>query len=143
MTKKLEKVKQHWLSENIALAPLPGQAELDVQLPSLGVRPTNEIRRLFSTLNGFADDDMDSECFAFWRLQRMVDENSRQGMKDRRYVHFADFLIDSHTYAFRQTESDSVAIYCHYTDDHIVKIGDSFEEFFEYYLTDVKKLFPD
>jgi hypothetical protein len=143
VAKILEEVKQHWLSENIALAPPPGQAELDKQLIALGVRPTDEIRRVFSTLNGFADDgEMDSECVSFWTLQRMLDGNRRYGVKEPRYIHFADFLIDSHTYAFRQTESDFVAVYCcHYSADHVVKIADSLEEFFEYYLTDVMRLF--
>lgn len=143
MAEILEKVKQYWSSENIALAPLPEQAELEVQLRALGVQPTREIQRVFFALNGFADHDMDSECLTFWSLQRMIDENSRYGRKGRSYVHFADFLIDSHTYAFRQTESSSAAVSCYYDDVYIVKVADSFEEFFEYYLTDIKKLFPD
>jgi len=98
---------------------------------------------VFSILNGFVDDRMDGECFVFWSIDKMLTESSRYYINDATFVHFADFLIDSHTYAFKQNETDFVSVHCHYSNNYVVKLADSFEEFFEYYLTDTVRLFPN
>lgn len=87
---------------------------------------------------------MDSEHFTFWPIDQMIKENKKQDwVKDKSFVHFADFLIFSHTYAFKQNETPFASIYCQYAWDNIVKVADSFEEFFEYYLNSNPKLWPE
>jgi hypothetical protein len=139
----LDRVKRRWLSEQIILAAPPHGGELEERLRNLGVEPTDEIRNVFLVLTGFAEEDLDSECFTFWTLDRIAREHSRGWIKDKTYIHFADFLLDSHTYSFKVAGDDPASVYCHWDKDYIVKVSDSFETFFEYYLTDIKKLFPD
>ncbi|MGD9561551.1 MAG: hypothetical protein AB7F88_04730 [Pyrinomonadaceae bacterium] len=86
---------------------------------------------------------MDRECFQFWSIDRMLEENNRYHANDGSFCHFADYLINSHTYAFSQNETDFVSVYCYYCDDYIVKVADSFEEFFDWYLTEPMKLYPN
>ena len=136
-------VKQRWLSDRIILAVPPSDEELKERFRNLGVEPTDEIRTVFSTLTGFVDDDMDSECFTFWTLDRIAREHSQFRSAENSFIHFADFLIDSHSYCFKAGSDSAASVYCHTDKDYIVKISDSFETFFEYYLTDIKKLFPD
>jgi len=79
----------------------------------------------------------------FLALDHIAREHSQDRSEDRGYVHFADFLIYSHSYSFKVGGDNAASVYCHWDEDYIVKISDSFETFFEYYLTDIKKLFPD
>jgi hypothetical protein len=138
----LDKVKEHWLSENIVLAPSCDKEVIHKQFRYLGVNATPEILEVFSKLNGFAEDDMDSECLSFWTIDKIVRENQMGWVKDRLYVHFADFLIDSHTHAFKINDSGSASVYCHWDSSYVVKICESFQTFFEYYLFDTPKLWP-
>jgi len=80
---------------------------------------------------------------AFLDVRSIARERSQDWSKDRSYIHFADFLIYSHAYSFKVGGDKAASVYCHWDKDYIVKISDSFETFFEYYLTDIKKLFPD
>jgi hypothetical protein len=140
----LAKVWARWDAESLGPIPSLDDAQLRNKLDILGVEASDEILQVFSYLNGFDDDEMDSECFSFWSIDRMIEENSQPAVsRDRSFVHFADFLIFSHTYAFKQNTSELVSVYCHYDYDCIRKVADSFEEFFGYYLTTDQKLWPD
>ena len=140
----LEKVRQAWLSDACELVPPLTKAKLDKALSELRVTPTAEIYHVFSHLNGFVGDRMDGECFQFWSIEKMLVENDKYHSKDRGFfIHFADFLIDSHTYAFKQNHTEHVWVYCHYDDKCILKVASSFEEFFGYYLRETRRLFPN
>lgn len=142
LAETLERVRSHWVSENLGLACPLNRDALFERLLTVGVRATPEVLEVFSTLNGFAEDDMDSECLSFWTVDKIVRENQLGWVKDRHYVHFADFLIDSHTYAFKIDDSGSTSVYCHWDSSYIVKISESFQTFFEYYLFDTPRLWP-
>jgi len=142
LSETLDKVRSHWVSENLVLASPLDRDDLYERFLTLGVSATPEILEVFSKLNGFAEDDMDSECLSFWTVDKIVRENQMGWVRDRLYVHFADFLIDSHTYAFKINDSGSSSVYCHWDSSYVVKICESFETFFEYYLFDTPKLWP-
>jgi hypothetical protein len=140
----LDRVRSRWRNEQLILAPPMGERELLERFLTLGVNANSEILKVFSTLGGFADDDLDSECLTFWTVDKILTENQRGWVMDRSYIHFADFLIDSHTYAFRINDSAlTAAVYCHWDSNYIVKICDSFEAFFDFYLFDPAKLWPN
>lgn len=139
----LERVRNYWKREGLFSEYPLDRLQIEDRLTSIGVRGTEEIVAVVSTLNGFKVDEMDDEGFSFWSIDQMVEENLKgEWVKDKRYVHFADFLIFSHTYCFRQVGSPSTSIYCHWSLDDIVKIANSFEEFFEYYHMRDRRLWP-
>jgi len=142
LSETLEKVKNLWQKQGLAVNDPLDLSRTKKQLQLLGVQATDEILEVFSTLNGF--EDIDDECLSFWSLDQMIRENvNSRYIVDKSYVHFADFLIFSHTYAFRQDSEAFGSLYCYYAPDYIVRIADSFEEFFEYYLKrDSGKLWP-
>ena len=137
----LERVKQHWISEGLALGPTPDRAQLCARFIDLGIKPASEVLQVFTTLGGFANDDLDSECLTFWTIEKILTENSAVYAKDRPYVHFADFLFNSHTYAFSVAQMDRVEVHCYDNEDKIVKVANSFQDFFRYYLDELGKLF--
>ena len=104
----------------------------------LGVLLARDAVEVYSTIGGFADDDMDSECLTFWTVERMLRENDFNAEN----VYFADFLIDSHLYYFRYKNAQVSAIYVSYGESGRFHIADSFDEFFGLYLTNIKGLFP-
>ncbi len=121
----LERVKKYWKDENLPIEEPLDRERLRDRLEALGVRATEEIVAVFSALNGFKEMDMDDELFSFWPMSWIIEENRKsEWVKDKSYVHFADFLIFSHRYAFRQSESPFVSVYCHYATDYIVKVAD-------------------
>jgi hypothetical protein len=61
--------------------------------------------------------------------------------KESQYVVFADFLIDSHWYAFKVNDENTASVYLYYGDEDTTKISNSFTEFFELYLAEPAKLF--
>ena len=109
---------------------------------ALGFHANVEILKVYSTLNGFADDEMDNECLTFWPVRKILLENAASRVRETGYVHFGDFLIDSHTYAFSAHSSENTIVYCHWDERDEVKIADSFDEFFDYYLSEPMKLWP-
>ena len=131
----IERVKRYWKDQCLKIEKPLDRPQLDERFSALRVNATEELVTVFSALNGFTEM-MDDELFAFWPVDQMIEENCNgDWVKDRSSVHFADFLIFSHTFAFKQNETPFAAIHCHYASDNIVKVADSFEEFFEYYLS--------
>src|SRR4051794_23326665 len=97
----LELVKKRWARDGLKPSePLPA-AKLKNRFTSLRVPAASEAFDVYSMLNGFDKNEMDSECFSFWSVDEMRDENKTDWVKDNSFVHFADFLIFSHTYAFK------------------------------------------
>ncbi|MEO8042309.1 MAG: hypothetical protein ABI646_06860 [Acidobacteriota bacterium] len=137
----LEKVKLHWIEDGIAIAPSPDKTKIANFFSDIGVEPSEEVFTVFSVLGGFINDDMDSECLTFWTLEQIRNYNGATG-RETGLVHFADFLINSHTYAFGTRGSAVAAVCCHYDKDYIVNVSDSLQSFFELYLMEPRKLFP-
>ncbi len=143
LSERLVQVGRRWRQEGCRPVPPLPDLRLKERLIEVQGKPTQELVEVFSTLNGFDDGLMDEECLQFWTIDKIFEENSGSYSNQGSFCHFADFLINSHTYAFNQNEADLVSVHCHYGENHIIKIADSFDEFFEYYLTDTVKLFPE
>jgi len=67
---------------------IKGFAKLDILL-------SRDVIEVYSNINGFSKNDIDSECLSFWTIEKIWGENQLNS----EYVYFADFLIDSHFYA--------------------------------------------
>ena len=132
-----QRVLHRWQEEGLhPQSPVPVE-EIITKLQDIGVTPNPEVLDVYSHLNGLDDTEMDLELFAFWSIKKIRLENRRNS----EMVAFADFLIDSHRYAFRIEPDGVIGIYVDYGKNEKVRIADSFSEFFELYLTDTAKLF--
>jgi hypothetical protein len=133
----LQKVIDKWKKEELKLEKPLSITELNAACANSGILPAKEIIEVYSNFNGFAEDDLDSECMTFWTIKKMLSEYQ----KESQYVVFADFLIDSHWYAFKANDEKTASIYLYYGDEDAAKVSNSFAEFFELYLTEPAKLF--
>ncbi len=133
----LQKVINNWKKEGLKLEKPLSSIELNKNFINSNILPSKEIIELYSEFNGFAEEELDSECMTFWTIKKIVAEHQ----KDSQYVVFADFLIDSHWYSFKANDENTASVYLYYGDDDTTKISNSFAEFFEFYLTEPSKLF--
>ena len=131
-------VFDHWGNQNIRLKETLPRDEIVRYLEGFGVSPHSELIDAYSILSCFDEDAMDNECLCFWSLEQVWKENQR-GVSA---IHFADFLINSHLYAFRIESDSSIGIYVDYFDGENIKIADSFSHFFQLYLNESARLFP-
>lgn len=133
----LRKVKERWKLEGLSLAEPLSEDEIIDAFANLGILLSTEVIEVYSNLNGFNENEMDSEWLTFWTMEKILRENEANSD----YVYFADFLIDSHHYAFKFKDAGRSAVYVHYSEEVRAKIADSFDEFFELYLGYPEKLF--
>ncbi len=107
LQKNLEKVKEHWKLEHLKLAEPLSENEIITIFAKLGILLSSDVIKVYSNLNGFNENDMDSEQLTFWTIEKIQRENETNS----EYVYFADFLIDSHQYAFKYENPDVSSIY--------------------------------
>jgi hypothetical protein len=133
----LQKVVDNWKKEGLKLEKPLLATELNAAFADSNITTAKEITELYSNFNGFADEELDSECITFWTIKKILSEYQ----KESQYVVFADFLIDSHWYAFKANDENTASVYLYYGDEDTTKISNSLAEFFELYLTEPAKLF--
>lgn len=133
----LKKVEEHWRQEGLTLGKRLSEDEIIDAFANFGILFSSDVIEVYSTLNGFDEDEMDSECLSFWTLEKILKEIE----PNSEYVYFADFLIDSHHYAFKFKDAEHSTVHVHYSEKERTKIADSFDEFFELYLNNPEKLF--
>lgn len=102
MNALLERLRGHWLAQNIASSGGASEEEVaaferehKVALPPL-------FREYVRELNGMADASGDSDWVYFWplsRMRRLCDLNYAGGEELSHYWAFADYLMASHDYA--------------------------------------------
>jgi len=138
LSENLIKVNQKWRDEELKLALPVLEEEIIEAFTKLGISLARDAVEVYSTLGGFAEDDLDSECLTFWTVEKILRENDFNAEK----VYFADFLIDSHWYYFKYKDAETSAIYAGFDETDRYKIADSFDEFFELYLNNINELFP-
>lgn len=137
LQENLERVNQLWKRECLKLAEPLSEGEIINIFAELRIPISSDVIKVYSNLGGFDEDDMDSECLTFWTVKKIRHENKANS----EHVYFADFLIDSHQYAFKYKNADVSSIHVHYSENERYKIADSFDDFFELYLENPAKLF--
>jgi hypothetical protein len=133
----LQKVINNWRKEDLKLEESISRAELNAAFTKIGILPAKEIFDIYSVFNGFAEEELDSECMTFWTIKKMMAEYQ----KESQYVVFVDYLLYSHRYAFKSNDENTASVYLYYGDEDTTKVSNSFAEFFESYLMDISKLF--
>ena len=137
LIENLKQVKEHWKQSNLNLAEPLLEKELVDIFANIEIPISREVIEVYSNLNGFNEWEMDSECLTFWEIQKILKENKRKS----EYVYFADFLINSHFYAFKFEDANNSSVFASYSENDNRRVADSFDEFFEIYLKNPAKLF--
>lgn len=137
LQENLQKVRNYWKKEKLNLAKPLLRFQLFRVFEVLTLQISKDVIEVYSTLNGFDENEMDSECLTFWTIEKILKENK----PNSEFVYFADFLIDSHHYAFKFEDGIDSSIYIHYSEKDRPKVASSFAEFFELYLTNTGRLF--
>ena len=138
LSENLIKVNKKWRDEGLKLAATYLEEEIKEAFTNLGVLLADDAVQVYSTIGGFAEDDMDSECLTFWTVEKILRENDFNADK----IYFADFLIESHRYYFKYKNAEKSEIHVSYDTEVVYKIANSFDGFLELYLTNIKGLFP-
>lgn len=137
LTENLGKVNRIWAQEGLELDKSLSEVEVIETFANLKILISKDVVDVYSNLGGMTDWGTDAICFSFWTIDKIVEENkSNSGL-----TFFADFLINSHLYGFKFKDEDVSSIHIYYGENDIEKIADSFDEFFENYLTKPEKYF--
>jgi SMI1/KNR4 family protein SUKH-1 len=111
------------------------EAKFNVELP-------DDVRAYLKRVDGMASRDYPEDLIRFWQLNEFecARASEGQGAVFVGWLVFADFLIDSHFYAFRAGRSSAgeVAIG---GGEELLPVASSFAEFIDHYLHDPMKLF--
>jgi hypothetical protein len=137
LTETPRRVRLKWIQEELQVGPEVSAGEVVDAFAELGILAPDEVVSVFTVLNGFEESQMDSGCFEFWTLAKIMRENR----PNQRFIAFADFLIESHRYALDTETACQTTIYACFSTTSFEAVAGSFEEFFEIYLNDASRLF--
>jgi hypothetical protein len=137
LVENVKKVEKIWKNEDLKLDKPLSENDVVESFANLGVLLSKEVINVYSNIGGMIGEDMDSVCFSFWTIERILTENK----PNSELTLFADFLINSHCYSFKFESVDVSSIHIYWGENEIEKIADSFDEFFENYLTKPEKYF--
>lgn len=141
LQENLKKISKIWRLEGLNLAePLPESEILD-GFAKLRGSVSKEVIDVYSNVGGMIEDGMDSICFSFWTIEKIIEVNNRLAGLSSDLVFFADFLIESHLYGFKFENEKVSSIHIYFGENQVVKVADSFDEFFDNYLTKTEKYF--
>jgi hypothetical protein len=92
----LGKVSEKWNLDGLNPANPTSEEDLLEKFAALGIALSREAVEVYTNVDGFDEDRIDSECLTFWTVEKILRENAFNA----EYVYFADFLIDSRRFAF-------------------------------------------
>lgn len=131
MKEKLTKVINVWREQNITLGLPNSHQEIIECFGLIKKAPSKDVLEFYATCGGMIDYAMDDSLLSVWTLEEIAKKNTT----DSEIVYFADFLIDSHRYAFKNESNSISSIYSDCESAELIRIADSLEQFFDLYLT--------
>jgi hypothetical protein len=137
LVEKVKKVEQIWKNEGLKIAEPLSENNVVESFANLSILLSQEIIDVYSNLGGMIDEDMDSVCFSFWTVERILTENK----PNSELTFFADFLINSHWFGFKFENESVSSIHIYWQENQIEKIADSFDEFLATYTTNPGKYY--
>lgn len=137
LRENLKRVGEVWKKENLYLSKPLSESEIKETFDNLNISLSQDVIEVYSSLGGMLDYGCDSTCFSFWTIEELINENK----VNSELVFFADFLIQSHQYCFKFEDEFVSSIHIYWNESEIEKIADSFDEFFENYLTNPEKYY--
>ena len=136
LKEKLAEAIKRWQKENLRLSPPNYEQQIIDCFLAVESLISKDILEFYSNFGGMINGDMDESLLSVWTLEMIVKENSASS----ELTCFADFLIDSHRYAFKYENVNISSVYSDYESEDFVKIADSIEQFFDLYLTNPNKI---
>jgi len=98
---------------------------------NLKIPISGDVLEVYSNLGGMDDFDSEGTCFSFWSVEKILAEDNSKA----ELTFFADFLIYFHLYGFKFENDKTSSIHIYWGEKQIEKIANSFEDFFEIFLT--------
>ena len=95
-----EQVLKTWRAAAVRLNPPASEADLFALAAFLGDAVPPDLRALYSAANGMVDNEMDGWYVFFWSTDRVTRERDVQVDGARRWIAFADVLLDSWCFRF-------------------------------------------
>lgn len=114
-------VISHWISNKIKVQIGATLTEIHKTEGVIGIRFPESFVALYTVANGFTDWDMNKNMISIWPLQRIEEEYAIN--RDKNFVGFCDYLINSHSIGFLK---NSPGIFKEY--DEFNPIAATFEE---------------
>lgn len=136
LKEKLTKVIRQWREENLELSLPNSEQQIIDCFRSIERLLAKDILEFYSICGGMIDGDMGESLLSVWTIERIAEENSTSS----ELTYFADFLINSHLYAFKHENENTSSVYSDWETSEFIKIADSVEQFFELYLTNPYKI---
>ena len=94
----VEGIFAFWKSQNIQLENGAPEITIAESENIVGIKFPQSLIELYKVVNGFKNWDWNENMFSIWPLQKIVDEYTAS--KDKNFVGFCDFLINSHCIGF-------------------------------------------
>jgi len=136
LKEKLAEAIKRWQKENLRLSPPNSEQQIIDCFLAIKSLISKDILEFCSNFGGMVDGDMSESLLSVWTLEMIVKENSASS----ELTYFADFLIESHRYAFKYEDVKTSSVYSNYESEDFVKIADSIEQFFDLYLTNPNRI---
>lgn len=95
--------KKEWLSKLINLEPGTQQGTIDETEAVIGFKFPMEMRALYLVVNGFKDCAWTKGMISLWPMARIQEEYHL--CRDKNFVGFCDYLINSHAVGFFKDKS--------------------------------------
>lgn len=130
LKEKLPKLIEAWQTDGVRLAPPNSERQIADVFDSIGHRLSADVSEFYQICGGMINYDMDESLLSMWSLVEIEKENSNVS----ELTFFADYLIDSHRYAFKYENENVSSVYSDGESAEYIKIADSLESFFDLYL---------
>jgi hypothetical protein len=130
---------EKWRRDGITLSPPVGEYEVRCTWDGFGKQAAEDVIRLYSTVGGFANDEMDDEFhLSLWRWDVLREQNTQ---REGEGVMFCDHLIESIIYELRFEDHRQSSVWeLQSRDADPVMIAPSLKMFFRLYLEDPWRL---
>jgi hypothetical protein len=136
LQEKLAKAIRGLQEENLRLAPPNTEQQIIDCFLAIESLISKDILEFYGNFGGMVDGDMGESLLSVWTLEEIKKKN----LTASELTCFADFLIESHCYAFKYENTNISSIYSNCETSDFVKIADSVEQFFDLYLTNSNKI---
>ena len=121
LKEKLAKVVKRRQGENIKLSPPNSEQQVIDCFLAINSSISKDVLELYNNFGGMTDGDMDESLLSIWTLEEIKKKNSSAP----EFIYFADFLIDSHRYAFKYEDVNISSVYSDWETSDFVKVADS------------------